>query len=254
MVRADQVGRVDDRLDAAQAVVALAREERRRLPVGLGEVHVRVVGLPGLQRLPEVAPRRASTASPTPASGSMPTANMGYGASNEASAPCWDGAGRSRRRGGGSRRAEERRARPVRSTNASISSSSSSSSITPSPAPGTGCSGSMCRWLSASIGIVGDRVHHRARARAAARAAGRPRPGSPSQIASTTTNDLPRSGSGISGIGGNCRIRPTEVSSSGSVVGPVAPGLQHLAARARSGTRGRRRRPRRSGTGRTRSR
>ena len=71
-----------------------------------------------------------------------------------------------------------------------------------------------------------------------------PSSGSPSQIASTTTNDWPRTGSGISGIGGNWRIRPTEVISSGRSSVQARHDLQHLGRRARPGTRGCRRRPR----------
>src|SRR5829696_9558693 len=49
MVRANEIGRVDDRLDPAQAVVARAREELARPPPRAGDVEVRVVGLPGLE-------------------------------------------------------------------------------------------------------------------------------------------------------------------------------------------------------------
>ena len=50
----------------------------------------------------------------------------------------------------------------------------------------------------------------------------------PRIAASIVTNARPRSGSGISGIGGICMIRAAEVTSSGTVCGPLAPGVQHL--------------------------
>ena len=44
-----------------------------------------------------------------------------------------------------------------------------------------------------------------------------PSAAAPHQIASTSTNDLPRISSGKNGSGGNCMIRPTDVISSGTV-------------------------------------
>ena len=92
------------------------------------------------------------------------------------------------------------------------------------PCPGTGPFGSL--WISISAG-----GRHRARtcrAPARARAAGASTSGSPRIAASTTTSLRPRSGAGTSGSGGTWRIRHSEVTSSGTVSRPLAPGVEDL--------------------------
>ena len=80
---------------------------------------------------------------------------------------------------------------------------------------GRGASGSMWSRLSSAIGVVATVSMVGPEAAQRREQARRPRPRSPSQIASTTTKERPRTGSGISGIGGSWRMRPTEVISSG---------------------------------------
>ena len=75
------------------------------------------------------------------------------------------------------------------------------------------CGGRRCPPAAASAKVSIDRR----RARAAAPAPRPPRPRRSSATASTIANELPRIGSGISGIGGKFIIRPTEVTSSGAV-------------------------------------
>src|SRR5260370_954375 len=84
----------------------------------------------------------------------------------------------------------------------------------PSPTLGTGCSRSMCRWLSPGI-VIGWMVSltgPRARSGASSSSA---RAGSPAWIASTITNDLPPISAGTCGLCGGPRKRPTVVSSWG---------------------------------------
>ena len=151
---------------------------------------------------------------------------MMYGASNTSTAPCC-----SERRATAPPRwriSAERIGVPTTcSTKRSIRWPSTSSSMPPSPVPGAGPSGSMCSRLSSATGIVAtvSMTGPSARSGSSSRS---PSSGSPDQIASTTTKDWPRTGSGISGIGGNWRIRPTERHLVRQVVRPRAPDLQHL--------------------------
>src|SRR5918993_3721301 len=57
MVRPNEIGRVDERLDPAQAAGARAREGLARLPPRAGHVEVRVVGLPGLEDAAQLSDR-----------------------------------------------------------------------------------------------------------------------------------------------------------------------------------------------------
>ena len=109
----------------------------------------------------------------------------------------------------------------------SIASAGSSSSRKPSPAPGTGCSGSMCSLLSAPIGITPVVSISGSRSRSGCSSAA-PSPASPRWIASTTTNLRPRSGSGMSGIGGSISSRPTVVIDSGIRGASRCQAAQHL--------------------------
>src|SRR5260370_1232872 len=84
----------------------------------------------------------------------------------------------------------------------------------PSPTLGTGCSRSMCRWLSPGIVIGWMVALTRPRARSGASSSSA-RAGSPAWIASTITNDLPPISAGTCGLCGGPRKRPTVVSSWG---------------------------------------
>ncbi len=213
-LRPDPIRGVDDRLDPAQAVVAHAREERYRLPPRVGEVEVRVLGRPGLERGEQLLHARldgllrlgASARCRPRTSGTRPRRSRARRGASASARP--------RRRGGGSRprgAASRPTSRPRRrrSRRRSCRAAGRRRRRGPGrPDPCAACESSVT-GIVATVSIAGPSARSGSSSFA-------PSASSPSQIACTTTNDLPRTGSGISGIGGNCRMRPTEVISSGT--------------------------------------
>jgi hypothetical protein len=105
---------------------------------------------------------------------------------------------------------------PASATKASSAPAGRSARSAPSPSAGTGCSGSMWSRWSPGAGIV-PKVSSSGPSARSGRISSASTTAPPRQAASTIAQARPRMNSGISGRDGSRRIRPMEVTSSGTV-------------------------------------
>ena len=219
-------------LDLGEAGADVGGQDRVGVAGALGEVEVGALAGPGLHRLLDLRSGAAGIASPSSGVIGMPTLYMTKPASRWVRAPP-SGSGRPsappRWRSSLSSSGEPEPG-PATLAKASIASSGSSRIVRPSPSPGTGFSGSMWMRQRPSAGIrvqVSMIVSPSSRSGATISS---PSSWLPMQAPSIVSSGRPRIGSGTSGIGGGVTKRTTEVTSSGTLGGPVAVGAHRLGA------------------------